>query len=290
MKQEKVIMLFLDVILFVCIVNLIIFMVFKIDPLPTNIFFKFMVVSFIALFVEYINSSVGMGYGTILSPVLILLGFPLKTVIPAILLTELVVGIPAGIIHHKVGNVSFKLNSRPTKIVVLLTACSFLGAVGAVYLVSMLPVKLAQGFVATVIVIVGLAFFLKKSKKIKFSWGKLGALGVLAAFNKAASGGGYGPLTTGGQILAGIPDKNAIPITILSKAFVGAVGVVSYYLIDRSSADWSLLIPLIVGSMIPLVPAVMTVKILPQEKIHTRLGVFITFLGAMALFKTFFMN
>lgn len=287
MKQEKAITLFLDIILLVCMVNLVVFLVFRIDPLPTNIFMKFLMVSMIALFVEYINSSVGMGYGTILSPVLIILGFPIKTVIPAILLTELIVGIPAGMIHHKVGNVSFKLNSRPTRIVILLTACSLLGAVGAVYLVSILPIKLAQGFVSIIIVLVGIAFFIKKKKTIKFSWVNLSVLGVIAAFNKAASGGGYGPLTTGGQILAGVPDKSAIPITILSKAFVGAVGVVSYYIIDSSGPDWSLLIPLIIGSLIPLVPAVMTVKILSQEKIHARLGIFITFLGTMALIKTF---
>jgi uncharacterized protein len=290
MNRVKALSLFLDVLLFACIVNLVIFLVFKIDPLPTNVALKFVAVGLIAFFVEYINSSIGMGYGTILSPVLIILGFPLKTVVPAILLTELIIGIPAGILHHKMGNVSFKLNSRPTKIVLLLTVCSFLGAVGAVYLVSILPVKLAQGFVSTIIVIVGLAFFLKKSKRITFSWIKLSFLGVLAAFNKASSGGGYGPLTTGGQIIAGIPDKSAIPITILSKAFVGAVGVVSYYLIEGATPDWSLLLPLIVGSIIPLIPAVMTVKILPQEKLHTRLGIFITFLGAIALFKTFFMR
>ena len=42
--------------------------------------------------------------------------------------------------------------------------------------------------------------------------------GRVSAFNKALSGGGYGPLVAGGQMAIGIKSKNAVGITDLAEA------------------------------------------------------------------------
>jgi uncharacterized membrane protein YfcA len=46
-----------------------------------------------------------MGYGTTLTPVVLLLGFEPLHVVPAVLLSEFVTGLVAAGFHHKVGNV-----------------------------------------------------------------------------------------------------------------------------------------------------------------------------------------
>ncbi|GAI88319.1 unnamed protein product, partial [marine sediment metagenome] len=45
--------------------------------------------SIIALLCEYVDSTLGMGYGTALTPVLLLFGFTPMQIIPAVLLSEL---------------------------------------------------------------------------------------------------------------------------------------------------------------------------------------------------------
>ncbi len=52
---------------------------------------------------EYVDSTLGMGYGTILTPLLLFLGFQPLQVVPAVLLTEAVTGIAAAVMHHAVG-------------------------------------------------------------------------------------------------------------------------------------------------------------------------------------------
>ncbi|MBA3064617.1 sulfite exporter TauE/SafE family protein, partial [Candidatus Woesearchaeota archaeon] len=65
-------------------------------------------IAIIAFFAEYIDSTLGMGYGTILTPLLLLFGFNPLQVVPAVLLSELITGLLAGFTHHKAGNVNFK--------------------------------------------------------------------------------------------------------------------------------------------------------------------------------------
>lgn len=68
-------------------------------------------IAVIAFFAEYIDSSLGMGYGTILTPILLLMNFQPLEVIPAALLSEFITGLVAGFTHHKIGNVNFKPKS-----------------------------------------------------------------------------------------------------------------------------------------------------------------------------------
>ncbi len=63
------------------------------------------IVAFIA---EYVDSSLGMGYGTTLTPLLLFFGYKTMQVVPAVLLSELITGLLAGFTHHAVGNVDFR--------------------------------------------------------------------------------------------------------------------------------------------------------------------------------------
>ena len=56
---------------------------------------------------EYVDSSLGMGYGTTLTPVLLLAGFEPLQIVPAVLLSEFVTGLAAGLLHHHEGNIDF---------------------------------------------------------------------------------------------------------------------------------------------------------------------------------------
>lgn len=62
----------------------------------------------VALICEYMDSTLGMGYGTTLTPVLLLMGFSPLQVVPTVLLSELISGLLAAFFHHREGNVNLK--------------------------------------------------------------------------------------------------------------------------------------------------------------------------------------
>lgn len=69
----------------------------------TSIQVTFLVV--LAFICEYIDSSLGAGYGTTLTPLLMLLGFEPATIVPAVLFSEFLSGMISGGLHILVKNV-----------------------------------------------------------------------------------------------------------------------------------------------------------------------------------------
>ena len=74
---------------------------------------------FAALLCEYVDSSLGMGYGTTLTPLLLLAGFAPLDIVPAILLSEALTGAAAGLFHQRDGNVNFLRDARARRTALL---------------------------------------------------------------------------------------------------------------------------------------------------------------------------
>ncbi|HUU28502.1 MAG TPA: sulfite exporter TauE/SafE family protein [archaeon] len=244
----------------------------------------FIILSAISFFAEYIDSSMGMGYGTILTPVLIIAGYSPLKVVPAILFSEFVSGISAGLLHHRLGNVDLGRKTRARKIMLALLSCSILGTLGAVVLAVSLPQRIVKLYIGVMILSMGILILLGRFFSSRFSWRKIVALGTLAAFNKGFSGGGYGPLVTGGQILSGVPEKNAIGITSLTEGIVCLVGVILYQFAG-GALDWMLAVSLTVGAFLSTPVATLTVKVLHGQTLRHAIGYTTLFLGALTLIK-----
>ena len=106
------------------------------EALPT---WQPLVLAAIAFCCEFVDSSLGMGYGTTFTPLLLLMGFELKTVVPVILLSEFLTGLTAGGFHHALGNASFKARSRDSKVAGVLAGAGVLGALVAVQFLTRVP-------------------------------------------------------------------------------------------------------------------------------------------------------
>ena len=194
-----------------------------------------------AFLFEYMDSTLGMGYGTTLTPVLLLLGFKPLPIIPVVLLSELISGLLAGFLHHKQGNVNFlpktiKL-SRVTKkikylgwiesfkigipvhlkVALLLAVCSIVGTIAAVFVAINIPKFWLKLYIGCLVLLMGIIILICFNKEFNFSWEKITLLGIVASFNKGMSGGGYGPVVTSGQILSGVKTRNAVGITSLAE-------------------------------------------------------------------------
>lgn len=264
----------------------------------------------IAFFCEYMDSTLGMGYGTTMTPVLLLMGFSPLQIVPAVLLSELFTGLLASFLHHREGNVNFKpkttnipliirkLNSlgyiesykrgipQHLKVAILLVTCSILGAVVAVFIAQIIPKFWLKLYISFLVITMGMIILVCLNREFKFSWFKIGSLGLIASFNKGLTGGGYGPLIASGQILSGVEGKSAIGITSLAEGLTCLVGVTTYILISKNQIDWKLAPIIIIGALLSTPFAVKSVKKISTKKLKLIIGIFTIILGTYTLFNT----
>lgn len=235
-----------------------------------------------ALACEFVDSALGMGYGTTLAPLLLVVGYEPLQVVPAILLSECLTGVLAGVMHQKDGNVDFLRDRQARRTTLRL---SFLSVAGAI-IAALVAVKLTTAWLTTaigmIILSVGLLVLATARRQLKFRSTHIVLVGAVAAFNKALSGGGYGPLVTGGQVVSGVSPKSAVAITSLAEGLTCLVGLIAYLALGKSF-DWGLTIPLVGGALLSVPLATLTLRKMDTRFIRIIVGLTTTVLGAATL-------
>lgn len=197
---------------------------------------------------ELVDSGLGMMYGTILSPLLMLCGFAPRQVVPAILLSQAAGGIVASMGHHGRGNADLSPGSVDFKVASTIAAAGMVAAACGALLASRIPPTYLRAYVGILVAAMGILVL--RPRHHAFSWSKVGALGVVSAFNKAMSGGGYGPLVASGLILSGSRSKSAVAATDLAEVPICAASLVAWLTIGRTFPGWRLYAPLCAGAIV----------------------------------------
>lgn len=70
--------------------------------------------------VEVVDAAIGMGCGTILAPVLLMVGVNPIQVVPAVLVSQLIGGLLASFFHHRFRNVNFAVGGEHLRYAILL--------------------------------------------------------------------------------------------------------------------------------------------------------------------------
>ncbi len=235
-----------------------------------------------AILCEYLDSALGMGYGTTLTPLLLIAGFEPLQIVPAVLFSEFFTGLTAGLMHHHDGNVDFLRDRRAQGTTILLALLSVIGATIAVTVAISIPNLWLKFFISIMIVGIGLITIATRQRRLKFRRGHIVILGAIAAFNKGLSGGGYGPLVTGGQVVSGISPKHAVGITSVAESLTCLTGLIAYSLTHKT-IFWWLAIPLTAGALFSVPMATLTVRRMPETAIRTGVGVLACALGLIAI-------
>lgn len=243
-----------------------------------------MLIGLIAFVSEYLDSGLGMGYGTALAPILILMGYDPKRVIPAILVSQLCTDIAAVISHHRVRNVDFGIRGRDMKIALLLGLISAVGVILSVFMAIKIPGWVLTLYIGLLVTGMGVVILATTKKNTCFSWRKIVGISFLASFNKGISGGGYGPLVMGGQLLCGVSPKNAVGITAFAEAITCLVGFTVYYINGRF-IDWTLIWQLTVFATLAVPFAALTVKYVRIDALKKLAGALILILGLLTLLR-----
>jgi len=233
---------------------------------------------------EYLDSGLGMGYGTALAPILIILGYDPLKVVPAILVSQLFTDIAACISHHSMRNVNLKFNSADFKVAMLLGLVSTIGVVASVLVAVRIPKWLLTLYIGVLVLAMGIVILATIKRPVFFSWRKIAGISLLASFNKGISGGGYGPLVMGGQLISGVNSKSAVGITAFAEAFTCLIGFI-VYLIKGKAIDWRLTGTLVLFATLAVPFAALTVKNIYSDRLKKLIGVFIVILGLMTILK-----
>ncbi|MBN2209886.1 MAG: sulfite exporter TauE/SafE family protein [Sedimentisphaerales bacterium] len=260
---------------------------------------------------EFIDSTLGMGYGTALTPILMLMGFSPAQVVPAVLFSELFTGLTAGVLHHRQGNVDFRPKStNPSvimrklsslgyvesfrqgiplhlKVALLLGICSIVGTVAAVFVAVSIPKFWLKLYIGVLVLLMGIVILVLYKREFRFSWKKITVLGVIASFNKGMSGGGYGPVVTVGQVLSGVKGANAVAITSLAEGLTCFVGVVLYYLLQEQGMNWRLALTISLGALASVPLSVFAVKRIHAQALKLAIAVVTIVLGSWTLYNLF---
>ncbi len=116
-------------------------------------------VAVMAFLSEFLDSSLGMGYGTALVPLMLFAGFDPLKVIPAVLISQLATDLATMALHHKAKNTDLSFGSNDFKIAVILGAISSVGVIVAVIVAVKIPKEVLSFYIGSLVFIMGLLVF-----------------------------------------------------------------------------------------------------------------------------------
>jgi len=265
----------------------------------------YFLVTILAVACEFIDSSMGMLYGTLLSPILLIYGFDPAVTVPAILFSQALGGFIASAFHHKYKNADFSLKTtnistikrklseigyvesfkkgttRDFKIVFFVTSIGIIATIISSFIALNISKELVKTYIGILVTLMGLVLILRPV--FKFSWKRLLFISILSAFNKGLSGGGFGPVVTSGQVISGRNSKNSIGATTFAEAPICITGFLVYLFFGKH-LDWNLVCFLTIGSVIGApFGALFTSKFKSEKKLRTILGILTLVIGILTL-------
>lgn len=231
----------------------------------------------LGLICEFIDSHLGGGYGTIISPMVLMMGYSPLEIIPAIMLSEIITGLAGGMIY----NISKQV---VTKSSLILFGTASIGAIAGTALLISIDKFYISLYIA--LLVLGLGFLMIRGFKIRKSSTKhVGALGSLIGFNKALSGGGFGPIAVAGLSVLGLDSKKAIGTTLLAEGLTCITALGLLFLNNPNYSFNSLVVPLVIGSLIGcVIGSKRTIKY-DCNRLQRLVSVFIFLLGMSLLIK-----
>jgi len=237
-----------------------------------------------ALIMEFIDSFLGMMYGTVLSPLLIIMDYNAKDVVPSILISQAIGGFIASWRHHRFKNADFNSGTTDRRIAVTIIWFGVFACLIGVFLSISISPKVLNTYIGLLVAVIGVMILCGRS--LILTSGKIYLLGFVSAFNKALSGGGFGPLVAGGQLVfRDRSEKGAIGSTDFAEA---PICLFSFFLwvFFKGLPPATLLLPLCLGSAIGGFFGPMCLsKIKSHEKLKKLLGALVLIEGIWVLYK-----
>lgn len=238
---------------------------------------------------QFVDGSLGMGYGLTSSTLLIAIGLTPALASASVHLAEIGTSAVSGFSHYRFGNVDWKVVSR-------IAIPGGLGAFAGATFLSSLSTEAARPVAGAILLILGVYVFLRfvvgraprrkpGTPGIRF----LIPLGLVGGFVDATGGGGWGPVTTPTLLADGRMAPNKVIGTVNTSEFVIAVCASLGFLVGLGTSGISLGIvaALLAGGIIAAPIAAWVVRHLEARILGVIVGGFICFTNARLLLGAF---
>jgi uncharacterized membrane protein YfcA len=226
----------------------------------------------ICAFFEFLDSSAGMGYGTALTPLMLSAGFDPKQVVPLVMITEMLTGFTAGLVHGEMENVEWKWRpmNETTKMVVVVAILGMAAtaiSITSVYKILEVAKVWIRLYVAILLLVMGVCAIYTAKTWQKYRPKMMWIFAFVAGFNKGVGGGGYGPVVTVGGVIAGVPVKSMVAITSYAEAFTCLGANITWFALLSTGTviDYMLLPSLVCGTILAAVAAPYMTRIFPEK-------------------------
>ncbi len=249
----------------------------------------------VGLFAQFIDGTLGMGYGAFSATLLIASGVLPAMASASVHTAEIFTTLVSGGSHLFLGNV------KKEWLFPLILPGVIGGAAGAYFLASV-PGNTIKPFVAGFLLVLGIIIlyrFLRKKSSATFnnvqtnvttvrsakSSAKLPVLGLIASFMDAVGGGGWGPIATPGLILTENTEPRRVVGTVNLAEFFITIAISGTFIVTLGweSFDWVLVGALLVGGVIAAPIAAYLCKRLPTRALGILIGVLLVGLNMRTL-------
>lgn len=248
------------------------------------IFYWMVLLGFLA---EMIAGSMGMGYGSICTAVLLLLNVPPHISSASIHSAQTFTTAAGSISHYKLRNINFKM-------VRILAPYAVLGAVVGSLSLHLLDKNynhLLKPLIALYTLGVGLNIFTKyffnrnnksliSSKRSNFP-----LLGIAGGFIDAFAGGGWGPLVTGSLIKNGRTPRYVVGTSTFVKFLLTTTSAITFFL-SLDGHHWHIILGLLVGGVVTAPFSAMLTAKLPMRKMTLMISIIVIILSSISLYKS----
>ncbi len=194
-----------------------------------------------------IDTAIGMGFGTIGTPLLLIEGFSSLTAVPAVLVSQAIAATTGVFMHRRFKNVKLERSSKDLAIGLRLIGFGVIGTIIAVFVAISIPKLYLTLYIG--ILVTAMGFIILMKRKIAFSWKKIDLISFISGFNKAISGGGYGPVATTGLVASGHEPKSSVGVTLFSVIIINTTAFV-IYLMAHALKDYPLILYLTLGAVL----------------------------------------
>lgn len=248
----------------------------------------------IAMFFEFMDASAGMGFGTALTPLLLVIGFDPKQIVPIVMIQQGTAGLVGAFLHREFENVEWKFKpmSETVKLWMIIAITGVLSvafSIVAVYGILHMAKIWIKLYVAMLLLVMGAVSLLQGMKQKPYKPWKMLGFAALAGFNKGIGGGGYGPVVTVGGLISGVPVKSMLAVTAISEGTVSTFAVVVWFalLSQGVTIDFLLLPSVMLATMFSAVAAPYMTRVAPEKLWRYVVPIYCCILAAYSFYKIF---
>ena len=226
----------------------------------------------LAAFFEFMDASAGMGFGTALTPILLVIGFDPKQIVPVVMIQQGVAGLVGAFLHREFENVEWKFKpmSETVKLwfIIGVVGCIAVSiSIVGIYKILHVDKVWIKLYVAVLLVVMGGASIFQGTKEREYKPRRMIGFAALAGFNKGVGGGGYGPVVTIGGLLAGVPVKSMLAVTAICEGTVSTFSIIVWLALLTSGVqiDYLLLPSMMIATMFSAIAAPYMTRVFPEK-------------------------